>query len=204
MKRLLVSLAIYCFFLMHVCAQVKPAESFVLAWNSGNVIFKSGDTLHCKLRYNHAASVGMLQILENDIAVTLTPADVNAFSFYDEAKQKVRNFSSLPAAEGETSDQPFFMESLYSDQRFSIVNHRTMDVPYGYMNYTRLISKPVKISKKYILDSSTGELLPLSKENALRLMDTKRNEVTGYIQSHRLKFKKTADYIHLFRYHSSL
>jgi hypothetical protein len=203
MKRLLAIIS-FCFFLIQISAQVKPVESFVLTWNSGSVIFNSGDTLQCNLRYNHAASIGMLQVLENDVAITLTPADVREFSFYDEAKKRVRKFSSLPAVEGETSDQPFFMENLYSDQRFSIVNHRTMDVPYGYMNYTRLISKPVKVSKKYILDSSTGELLPLSRENALRLMETKRNEITGYIQSHRLKFKKTADYIHLFRYHSSL
>jgi hypothetical protein len=203
MKRLLVCITFF-FLVISVSAQVKTAENFVLTWNSGYVVFNSGDTLKCKLRYNHAASIGMLQVLENDVAVTLTPADVKAFSFFDEERMKDRRFSSLPALEGETADKSFFMESLYSDQRFSIVNHRTRDVPYGYMNYTRLISKPVKMSKKYILDSSTGELLPLSRENALRLLDTRRDEVTGYIQSHRLKFKKTADYIHLFRYHSSL
>jgi hypothetical protein len=202
MKRLLVVLVIYCLCLAPTFAQVKSGENFDLAWKPGEVIFTSGDTVHCNLRFNHSASIGMLQVLENDIAVTLSPADVKTFSFYDVAKTRERNFSSLPALESE--DQFYFMESLYSDERFSIVNHRTMDVPYGYMNYTRLISKPVKMSKKYIVDSTTGKLFPLSRENALRLLDAKQNELASYIQNHRLKFKRTADYIHLFQYHSSL
>jgi hypothetical protein len=202
MKRLLVGL-VFCLFLIHVQAQVS-SDAYVLEWKSGSIYFKSGDTLACPVRYNHAASEGVLQVLEKDVVITLNPEDVDAFSFFDTRKMKERKFHSITIRKDAGQEHSFFMENLYSDNRFSIVNHRTMDVPYGYQNYTRLISKPVRISKKYVLDASTGELLPLSKENVLRLMNPKRQEVTDYIQSHRLRFKKTADYIDLFSYHSSL
>ena len=202
MKRLITGFVIYCCF--SLLAQSQTNEKFVIRWNDGSVVFKTGDTLMCKLRYNHAASCGILQVLENEIPVTVSPLDVASFSFYDERKQRLRRFSSLAIGQLEEKGQFFFVENIYSDHRFSIVNHRTMDVPNGYMNYTRLISKPVPMSKKFILDATTGQLLPLSKENAIRLLENRRNEVMSYIQNNHLKFKKTADYIHLFEYHSSL
>jgi hypothetical protein len=110
----------------------------------------------------------------------------------------------MAVAEEEYSKQKVFLESLYNDKQFIILNHRTMDVPYDYMNYTRLISKPVRISKKYILNTRTGELLPLSKENTLRLLERRKDEITAFIQEHHLRFKKVADFIDVLEYHSSL
>jgi hypothetical protein len=202
MKRLLIYLTLYWMGILLSQAQPESTTPYSLHWNRGLIHFKSGDSIACTLRYNHSDSHGVLQVIENDNIITLLPQDVLSFSFFDNQRKRQRKFVSLTT----TTDSPqfFFMENLYSDSRFAIVNHRTMDVPYGYMHYTRLISKPVPMNKKYILDAGTGTMLPLSRENALRLMNTKRNEVSAYIQSHRLKFKKTADYIHLFEYHNSL
>lgn len=187
-------------------AQTKTLqEDYSLTWNQGKVIFYTGDTVSCKLRYNHTLSVGALQVMKDDNIITLPSRDVLSFSFYDEHKSRMRNFSSMSVSEEESyPNQKVFLESLYNDQQFIILNHRTMDVPYDYMNYTRLISKPVRISKKYILNTQTGELLPLSKENTLKLLQTRREEITAFIQEHHLRFRKVADFIDVFEYNSSL
>lgn len=202
MKQLFTGVALYCFSLTFSLAQLN--ERFILTWTDGKILFQTGDSIQCKLRYNQAASSGVLQVLENDITVTLSPTDVSSFSFFDKSKERIRTFSSMPVNDKGENQQFYFMEKLYANNRFAILNYRTMDVPVSYMNYTRLISKPVRMNKKFILDNSTGKMIPLSKENVLRLMENKRNEVIGYIENRHLKFKKTADFIHLFEYHRSL
>lgn len=204
MKRLLLCVAIL-FPISFSQAQTKaPQDEYSLAWNQGKVIFYTGDTVECMLRYNQTLSVGALQIMKDDNIITLPSKDVLSFSFYDERKGQTRYFSSMAVTEEEYVNQKVFLESLYNDTQFVILNHRTMDVPYDYMNYTRLISKPVRVSKKYILNAKTGELLPLSKENTLKLLESRKNEITAFIQEHHLRFKKVADFIDVLEYHSSL
>jgi hypothetical protein len=178
-------------------------ESYSLAWNNGRVIFNTGDTIACKVRFNETIAKGVLQIMENESIVTVTADDVGSFSFYDAQGDKLRKFSTMSLLKDD-SQQKVFLERLYDDQQFSILKHKTLDVPYEYMNYTRLISKPVLMSKRYILNVSTGELLPLSKENALRLLAHRKTEITSFIQEHHIRFKRVADYINVFQYHNSL
>jgi hypothetical protein len=178
--------------------------TYSLNWRYGTVIFPAGDTISCSLRYNQAISNGTLQVKEGDKVLALSAKDVTAFSFYDSIREKHRKFTAMPVSADHPAGQKFFLECIYDDHRFFILNHRTIDVPYDYMNYSRFISKPARISRKYILNVSTGELIPLSKENTLRLMEDRKNEIMAFIQANRIKFKKTADYISVFRYHSSL
>jgi hypothetical protein len=185
-------------------SQFRPRYDYSLTWHEGNVILYTGDTLACTLRYNQTLSIGALQILQDDEVITLSSKDVQEFSFYDIDKNRWRKFSSMMIEEEEPINQKLFLEHLYYNKQFSILNLKTIDVPFDYMNYTRLISKPVRMSKKYIMDSRTGALLPLSKENALKLLDPRRDEIASFIHEHRLRFKRVADYIDVLEYHSSL
>lgn len=195
-------------FLLIVVAhgQIKPkyTNHYTLAWSKGSVIFNTGDTLHCDLRYHQSISNGTLQVMEGETIITLNANEVTTFSFFDEGKSKMRKFSTLLVSGKEHEHQNVFVERLYDDQQFSILNHKTVDVPYDYMNYSRFISKPVPLSKKYILDVKTGVLWPLSKENVLRLLEKKRTEISSFINQHHIKFKRVSDYIDIFQYHSSL
>jgi hypothetical protein len=204
MRRLLL-LPVLLFLSASVLAQLSvKTDTYSLAWNRGMVVFPAGDTVHCNLRYNQAISNGILQVKEGDRIIALTAKDVATFCFYDSTREKERKFSAMPVSTAENADQKFFLEYIYDDERFSILNHRTIGLPYEYMNYSRFVSKPARISRKYILNMRTGEIMPLSKENTLRLMQSRKEEIMSFIEANRIRFKKTADYICVFRYHSSL
>ena len=174
---------------------------FSMNWSSGHIVFKSGDTVNCLVRYNITASHATLQIREEDYTLTISPKDLKSFSFYDSAKARQRTFTSMKL------DRPgneVFLEDVYVDSKFRILNHKTYGIPYEYLEYTRFISRPTQISRKYILDVSNGQLLPASRENVLRLLQNRRNEVLSYIDQHHLKFKKLSDYIAVLQFHNSL
>ena len=80
MKRLLLCVVTYSLFLFAE-AQVKTIqEEYSLAWNKGQVIFYTGDTVHCMLRYNQTLAIGALQIMKEDNIITLPSKDVLSFS----------------------------------------------------------------------------------------------------------------------------
>jgi hypothetical protein len=204
MKSLLLPAFLF-LFIVNVQAQttIRP-DTYSLAWSHGTVMFPGGDSVRCVLRYNQQMSNGTLQIMDGDDIIALSARDVASFSFYDSIREKTRKFSVMPVDAGNEAGQKYFLEYIYNDQQFSILNHRTVGVPYEYMNYSRFVSKPARISRKYILDMNTGELMPLSKENTLRLMQRRKEEIMSFIQDNHIRFKKTADFISVFRYHSSL
>jgi hypothetical protein len=178
----------------------KPA-SYSMAWNSGHLVFNSGDSVKCLIRYNVAASHSTLQIKDGENVLTISPRDLKSFSFYDSSRSKTRTFTSLKV---QSPGNEVFLETLYWDSKFRILNHKTFGIPYEYMEYTRFISRPTLISRKYIFDVSSGKLLPASKENILSLLNSRKDEVAAYIDQHHIKFKRVADYIAVLKYHSSL
>lgn len=183
-------------------AQQLTSEKFSLVWTKGQVVFKSGDTLHCDLRFNQTGDKAILQISESGHTLTLPICDVRNFSFYDERKNRERTFSAFQKA-GTATDQEIYMEKIYFDNHFSILNHKTMEVP-PELNFSRFVGKPVKTHKKYLLNESTGELLPLSRENLLALLEPKKTEILSYVKARNIRFKRIADFISVFEYHNSL
>ena len=204
MKPYLIFFAFCCSTVM-VNAQIKiNPGTFSSDWNEGRVVFNTGDTLNCYLRFNQAVPHGLLQVQEDGNAITIPVKDVREFSFFDPRKTRHRKFFSVPVSEDHQLTKEYFMECLYDDQKFTILKHRTIGTPYDYMNYSRFISRPSRITKQYILDITTGSVLPLSKENVLQLTGNKKPEITSFIQSNSIKFKSVTDYIHVFEYLSSL
>jgi hypothetical protein len=204
MKRLFI-FSLISVLIIQVHAQIKSGNpgNYSSNWSEGIIVFASGDSLPCYLRYNQEVAHGLLQVLDGDNAVTLSVQDVKAFSFHDSQKNIVRNFFTLPVLPDQSRPE-CFVECLYNDNMFSIVNHKTIGLPYDYMNYSRFISKPSRISKKYIVKIATGEIFPLSKEHVLQIMGKRKSEVNSFIDRYNIKFRKVADYIFVFQYHASL
>lgn len=176
-------------------------EKFSLAWTRGKVVFKTGDTLSCNLRFNQTGNKSILQVNEAGHTLTLPIADVSEFSFFDLNKSRARIFCATRSANSD--GQEYFMEKLYADTRFSILNHKTMEVP-AELNFSRFVGKPVKTYKKYLFNASTGEVLPLSRENLFALLEPKREEILSYVKARHIRFKRIADFISVFEYHNSL
>lgn len=199
MKRLL--LPILFAFTASLCAQPVTSEKFSLEWISGKVIFKTGDTLNCNLRFNQTGDKSILQVNEGGHMLTLPIVDVRQFSFFDAKKNRNRVFTAFehPHFYG----HEFYMEKIYVDGRFSILNHKTMEVP-PELNFSRFVGKPVKTYKKYLLNESTGQLLPLSRESLFELLEPKKTEILSYVKSKNIRFRRISDFINVFEYHNSL
>lgn len=186
---------------MSLSAQSITSEKFSLEWTIGKVVFKTGDTLQCKLRFNQTGDKSVLQVTEAGHTLVLPTRDVRQFSFFDAKRSRDRIFTTFqhPGFSG----QEFYMEKIYVDSRFSILNHKTMEVP-AELNFSRFVGKPVKIHKKYLLNESTGQLLPLSRESLFQLLEPKKTEILSYVKSNHIRFKRISDFIHVFEYHNSL
>ena len=171
-------------------------------WTAGLVVLETNDTVACTLRYNQMVPEGLLQVLDGDNVLTLSVKDVKCFFFFDPNKNRYRKFFTLSVPfEGRVSRE-MFLEYVYGNGRISILNHKTMGLAHGYMEYTPF-KQAIPLNKMYLLDARTERLLPISEENALLLLERKP-EVTTFVENNGIRFRKLSDYVKVFEYARSL
>ncbi len=184
--------------------QTPSTIGFVAEWSSGEVVFATGDTIRCDMRYNHALPAGLLQLRENDLLITVPPEDVSSFSFYDQRRARVRRFICLDLKNENEQPVRSFLEMLYSDGKISILRHRTIGLPRDHMSYTWFFSKPARVNRHYLFDHSRKHLVPMSRDNAFQMLGGIDREMNRFIDARNLRFKSVGDYVTLFKYHESL
>lgn len=173
-------------------------------WSVGQIIFQTGDTVNCKLRYNRASLDGIVHILDGDEPVAVTTEFIRQFSYFDSLKSRYRHFVNMTLPGFKLDSQQFLVEKIYDDGRYAIINQRTFEMPYQKLELIRFLGKPVPVYKKYIVDIITGEIVPMTKSNAMNLLENHRTEVASYISDKHLRFRKISDFIDVFEYHNSL
>lgn len=198
MKRLLLPTLLISF--SSLFAQ-QTSEKFLLEWTNGIVIFTTGDTLQCEMRFNQAGAHPILQIRNQGHTLTLPTRDVKQFTFFDTTKNRARTFSSF--ANSEKVNQTCYMERIYGDAHFSILNRKTIETP-NELDFIRFAMKPARTYKRYLFSESTGELLPMSKENLFQLLETKKSEIESYVRTNGIRFRRISDFIKVFEYHNTL
>ncbi len=171
-------------------------------WTSGFVVLETNDTIACSLRFNQMVSEGLLQVIDGNNVLTLSVKDVKAFLFFDSTKGRYRTFLTLSVPLENAIIREIFMEYVYGNEIVSILNHKSVGFAHSYMEFSPL-KQATPLNRQYLLDSATGQLLPLSKGNALSLLDQKQ-KVSSFIQSNGLRFRKVSDYVKVFEYHQSL
>src|SRR5688500_16740844 len=112
-------LIVFCCPLANADAQARFEYS--LEWNNGNVVFTSGDTIECKLRYNQRLPETILQVMDGENVRCLSVKDVASFSYHDTKKNRLRIFQPMQVPFGEFQGQVYFCERLYNNSRFSIL-----------------------------------------------------------------------------------
>jgi hypothetical protein len=204
MKRLFLFTVLFCV-VVSLSAQKRSRVTKNLPdWTNGIIVMQSGDTVRCDLRYSRMTPGGLLQVRENENVFTLTAKEVKAFSYFDEKKNATRNFYTFTVLPDPTEpSREFFLECIYSDANFYILNHKTIGYPHDYMEYTPF-KRQGPINKQYIMDLRSGKVLPMSKENTLVVLSAHKTEIMTYIQTNGLKFKTVGDYINVFEYNRSL
>lgn len=171
-------------------------------WTTGMVILETNDTVTCSLRYNQMVPEGLLQVMDGDNVLTLSVKDVKAFSFYDERKSRYRKFFTLAVPLDGKKKREMFMEYVYGNDRVSILNHKTMGLPHAYMEFTPF-KQPVPVNKFYLLNCRNGQVLPVSEENALSLLE-KKQQVASFIKANDIRFRRLSDYVRIFEYDRSI
>jgi hypothetical protein len=175
---------------------------FSTEWTPGLVILETNDTVACSLRFNQMVPEGLLQVLDGKNVLTLSVKDVKSFLFFDKKKSRYRKFFTLSIPLNGSVSREMFLEYVYGNDKISILNHRTMGFANAYMEFSPL-KQVTPLNRQYLLDAASGQILPLSKENALSLLDQKQ-KVTHFIHSNGIHFKRVSDYVRIFEYHRSL
>lgn len=171
-------------------------------WTPGIVVLETNDTVACTLRYSQMVPEGLLQVADGDNILTLSVKDVRSFFFFDARKNRYRKFFTLTVPFDGQRKREMFLEYVYGNDRVSILNHKTMGLAHGYMEFTPF-KQPVPVNKQYLLDCRTGKLMPISQENALSLLK-KRNKVSHFIEENGIRFRRLSDYVKIFEYDRSL
>jgi hypothetical protein len=178
--------------------------NFTHHWNEGKIVFHSGDTLSCQLRFNRTSLDNVIHVLDGDQIISVIAADVHSFSFFDIEKQRERNFISMTLPALRADSQQFLVEKIYDDGKFSILTQRTFEMPFQSLQLIRFLGKPVPVYKKFVRDNESGQLLPLNKENTMKLLEARKSEVSTFIHERHIRFKRISDFINVFEYHNSL
>jgi hypothetical protein len=178
------------------------APQYYPDWTPGLVVLETNDTVSCTLRYNQMVPEGLLQVLDGETILTLSVRDVKCFFFFDPKKNKYRKFFTLSVPVNGHLKREMFLEYIYGNDKVSILNHKTMGLAHSYMEYTPF-KQPIPLDRQYLLDCRTGEVLPISVENALSLLGEKQ-KVTTFIESNDIRFRKISDYVKVFEYDRSL
>lgn len=171
-------------------------------WTPGLVVLETNDTVTCTLRYNQMVPEGLLQVLDGETILTLSVRDVKCFFFYDAKKNRYRKFYTLSVPVNGHLKREMFLEYIYGNDKVSILNHKTMGLAHSYMEYTPF-KQPIPLDRQYLLDCRTGEVLPISVENALSLLAEKQ-KVASFIENSGIRFRKISDYVKIFEYDRSL
>ena len=186
-------------------AEAQSRFQYSLDWKKGKVVFESGDTIQCMVRYNTSLPEGIVQVQDGETTVSLSVKDLRAFQFHDDSRNRDRFFQRVVLSDEDHDEgQPYFCEVLYRNATFSILKHRAVGVPYEHMNYTRFIRKHSIITERFIVHQPTGKMLSLSRENALSLMENKLPEINSFIEENSIRFKSVTDYIRVLNFHAGL
>jgi hypothetical protein len=199
-------LLLFCLFLISAEVHSLPLRKIFhpKQWNRGMVAFTNGDTIYCQLSFTRKVTEGLLQILDGRRIRVVTVKEVSSFSFYDSHKKRNRKYltvSFLPSLS--TREHEVFVEQLYSNNNFLIVNHRTLGYRTGKFRLDPLRKKTV-VDNRYLLDNRSGKILPMERESLLQFVDDERKAILAFIQQKGIKIKSVEDFILVLDYHQSL
>jgi hypothetical protein len=196
MKRLLL-LCLFCFVFFFSHGKVRP-------WSNGKIVLHSGDTIECKLRFTRKVKEGLLQILRDDAKEEIfTVMQVRYFEYYDQNKNSVRCFTTLflqPEFSGKRHET--FLEEVYHGAHFTIVNHRTLGYSKKKIAFNPFRKKEV-IDNPYLVNNQTKEVVAMTHENLLLMLQGKQSEIESFIRS-KGSLRTVQDYAAVLEYHAGL
>jgi len=202
MKRLLIlSLVLIPLLLL---SKNSPVEFFNISdWHEGYVVTHSNDTINCFLQFTRKVSEGLIQIIDGNQVKVLTVKDVRFFSYFDKKKNTYRKFYAMNFRPNlSTREHEIFVEFIHGNDRVWLLNHKTMGFDTRW--HLNPFRKKSIVNNRYLFDQVTGNIMPMSKENVLKMMGSQKEEMLDYIQTKGMRLRNIDDYIALLDYHQTL
>lgn len=164
-------------------------------WHQGKVILTSGDTLDCQLRLTRKVSEGLLQITENGLQHrVLTVNEVISFMYQDTVRKCARVFYSLvmkPESSGK--EHGVFVESLYFNDHFGIVIHRTMGISKKNIQINPFRKKTI-VENYYKVDRDEVGVSALTYGEALTLLQNEKANIISALHREDIRLRSVEDY----------
>ncbi len=103
-------------------------NKFADQWFEGEVTYKNGETILCKLSYNPLVPEGLVKIADGNRILTETVYSLETFSFYDSKASSDHTYHSIQIG----SRQRMFVELLHESPNYSILGRREISAKKQY------------------------------------------------------------------------
>jgi hypothetical protein len=192
------------FFLMLVYSQSYSQEWAFELWHDGKIFLTSGDTLKGLVKYDLQQDLVQYELpdVRKD---AFTARKVLYFEIFDNTVHLYRKFFALPYNATAGYKTTMFFE-LLADGKMTLLcrealENRSYSSPYYLGSYTRIV-----LVYKYFLLKENGDIVEFTgnKNDLLKLMGKKSDDVEKYIRSNRLKFDEKPDLTNIVNYYNSL
>jgi hypothetical protein len=192
------------FFLILAYGQSYSQEWPFELWHDGKIVLTSGDTLKGLVKYD--LQQDLVQYDLPDVRKdAFTARKVLFFEIFDNTVHLYRKFFALPYNATAGYKTTVFFE-LLADGKMTLLcrealENRSYSSPYYLGSYTRIV-----MVYKYFLLKENGDIVEFTgnKNDLLKLMGKKSDDVEKYIRSNRLKFDEKPDVTAIVQYYNSL
>jgi len=172
-------------------------------WHEGKVVLETNDTLKGLVKYD--IQNDLLQVKVRNKLESLTARKVLTFEIFDTTVKRYRQFYSLPYSPNNTYKTPVFFELLCEGKITLLarekLEYRTVNSPFFYGNYSRLVLVNVfyLLKQNGVIQEFQGK-----KNDWLKVMETRENEVREFSKVNRLDFDEKYDLTRIIDYYNSL
>jgi len=183
---------------------LKSYENFV----PGKIELDNGKSYECQLYYNSSVPEGLLQVLEGDQKVTVSPNLVKKFSYFDKKLERERVIYSLKVSNQESDYRRLmFFEIIYKNKYISVLNQDTMEsLNLNQIGITSMdLRIPVKGTNYYLLDMRDMKIYTKNTSELMEIMGADAKAVKKHMKQTHGSFKSNVDdIIAAIDYYSSL
>jgi len=172
-------------------------------WHEGKVVLETNDTLKGLVKYD--IQNDLLQVKVRNKLESLTARKVLTFEIFDTTVKRYRQFYSLPYSPNNTYKTPVFFELLCEGKITLLakekLEYRTVNSPFFYGNYSRLVLVNIfyLLKQNGVIQEFQGK-----KNDWLKVMETRENEVREFSKVNRLDFDEKYDLTRIIDYYNSL
>ena len=168
-------------------------------WHEGEITLVGGTAIEAAFAINPMVEGGLLKVKDGKKLITLTPYDIENFSFIDKEQDRRRYFESLDVSD----DQQALVEIIYRNEDFELHGIESVQTAYTYYidNGSRW---SFSSNKFYMFFKMGGEYMRFSRKVFWNLVYQKEDELKTFKKENNLYLSSPAHISSLLNYYDLL